>query len=77
MHWLEDMRIIEDDWTFKKYVCEVDENGQATYVLQVDTFPDAIPQSARPIGEPLYQCRCGEEFDSWEEAKAHINWGGE
>jgi hypothetical protein len=70
---LEDMRIIEDDWTLTVYVSEVDEAGQATNAEQVTTFEEAIPQSARPIGSLLYHCHaCGQQFGSWLEAKLHI-----
>lgn len=76
MHRLEDMRIIEDDWALTVYVSEVDDNGHATNAVQVDTFDEAIPQSARPMDSQLYRCdACDQEFHSWEEARAHIDFG--
>ena len=76
MHRLEDMRIVEDVWAMTIYVCEVDEQGQPTNVVQGATLDNAIPQSARPMFRQLYRCdACDQEFHSWEEAKAHIDFG--
>lgn len=75
MHRLEDMRVIEDDWAVTVYVSEVDENGQATNAVQVETFDEAIPQSARPMFSQLYRCNaCDQEFHSWDEAKVHVDF---
>jgi hypothetical protein len=77
MNRLEDMRVIEYDWTCQYYVFEVNKNGQSTGLVRVDTaFHDKL-QSARPHFAPLYSCECGEEFSSWEEAKDHISWDDE
>jgi len=75
MHRLEDIRVIEDCWSETIYVCQVDEYGQATVVVRKETFPDAIPQTARPMFSQLYRCdACDQEFDSWEQTRLHIVW---
>jgi hypothetical protein len=77
---LEDLRAINFIQTGQAligYDCEVDENGQATYLTGVQTLRIFRPgrDEASDVGPQLagYWCdACGQEFDSWDEAKLHI-----
>lgn len=73
MHRLEDMRIITYAWRITKSLGRVDASGRLTTVEREITLDNPIPRSAWPIQRPLYQCQaCGQDFDSWGEARLHI-----
>lgn len=65
MHRLEDMRRLEV--RLDLYISEISEDGHPSHFLGTEEVP-------RRGFIPQYRCECGEEFDSWEAARLHINW---